>query len=258
MKGAIQLRTQHYPAYQQLYFGLLLAAVAGSLDAYTYLEHGSVFAGLQTGNLILLGISISNAEWGKVGYYLIALLAFMIGTIIVKALQHLLTQKPFQLSAVILIYELVLMAAVILVGSAVSNVMIIVLLSLAASAQLQQFRQLEGQPFTSIMMTGSIRGLGEGIYESFIMGNREKRLQVKTGALVLLSFLVGAFLAAIFAPWLQNRAVAVPLILLIGAVIYLFKHRRDGLETATEPNFEESDSSQEEPTRSRTRSRRGH
>lgn len=46
------------PVHETLIIGILLAMSAGGLDAYTYLVHGEVFAGLQTGNLILLGIHL--------------------------------------------------------------------------------------------------------------------------------------------------------------------------------------------------------
>lgn len=51
-------------AHERLEFGMALAATAGGLDAYTYLVHGEVFAGLQTGNFILLGGSFRPRTFG--------------------------------------------------------------------------------------------------------------------------------------------------------------------------------------------------
>ena len=51
--------------------GLLLALVGGFLDAYTYVCRGHVFANAQTGNLVLLGIYITNQDWAKVLYCLL-------------------------------------------------------------------------------------------------------------------------------------------------------------------------------------------
>lgn len=50
--------------HERLEFGMALAATAGGLDAYTYLVHGEVFAGLQTGNFILLGVHLGQGHWG--------------------------------------------------------------------------------------------------------------------------------------------------------------------------------------------------
>ena len=43
--------------------GVLLAAVGGFLDAYTYVTRGGVFAGAQTGNVVLLGVDVAGGRW---------------------------------------------------------------------------------------------------------------------------------------------------------------------------------------------------
>lgn len=40
--------------------GVLLALTGGFLDAYTYVSRGGVFANAQTGNMVLLGIRLSE------------------------------------------------------------------------------------------------------------------------------------------------------------------------------------------------------
>ena len=51
--------------------GLLLAVVGGFLDAYTYLCRGRVFANAQTGNIVLLGVNLTEQNWNRTFYYLI-------------------------------------------------------------------------------------------------------------------------------------------------------------------------------------------
>ena len=48
---------------EMLLTGILLTAVGGFLDAYTYLVRGGVFANGQTGNLVLLGIRLANRNF---------------------------------------------------------------------------------------------------------------------------------------------------------------------------------------------------
>lgn len=45
--------------------GAILAAVGGFLDAYTYLARGQVFANAQTGNIVLLGVHLSEGDFKK-------------------------------------------------------------------------------------------------------------------------------------------------------------------------------------------------
>ena len=58
-------------AHERLEFGMALAATAGGLDAYTYLVHGEVFAGLQTGNFILLGVHLGQGHLDALIHYLV-------------------------------------------------------------------------------------------------------------------------------------------------------------------------------------------
>ena len=47
-----------------------LIAIAGFFGAYTFLLRGKVFCNAQTGNLVLLGLAIGQAEWETAAYYL--------------------------------------------------------------------------------------------------------------------------------------------------------------------------------------------
>ena len=44
---------------------ILLAITSGGIDAYTFIQQGGVFAGLQTGNSILFGISLANHDFAQ-------------------------------------------------------------------------------------------------------------------------------------------------------------------------------------------------
>ena len=50
--------------------GAVLAVVGGFLDAYSYLFRGGVFANAQTGNIVLLGISLQKGKWQGGVHYL--------------------------------------------------------------------------------------------------------------------------------------------------------------------------------------------
>ena len=58
---------------------ILLAVSGGFMDAYTYTFRGEVFANAQTGNMLLLGVSISERNWPEVVRYLFPVLAFAAG-----------------------------------------------------------------------------------------------------------------------------------------------------------------------------------
>ena len=48
----------------------ILALTGGFMDAYSYLMRGGVFANAETGNIVLMGISLAQGEWQRALYYL--------------------------------------------------------------------------------------------------------------------------------------------------------------------------------------------
>src|ERR1700722_2242743 len=58
---------------------LLLTLVAGSGDALGYLNLGKVFTSNMTGNVVLMGIALSEGRGNDTGRSLFALLAFVVG-----------------------------------------------------------------------------------------------------------------------------------------------------------------------------------
>lgn len=72
MKRALQVS-------ESIELGIILALSGGFMDAYSYLERGRVFANAQTGNMLLLGVSLSEGNFHLVVRYLFPVLAFAIG-----------------------------------------------------------------------------------------------------------------------------------------------------------------------------------
>ena len=64
---------------ESIKLGVILAIAGGFMDAYSYMCRGKVFANAQTGNILLLGINISERNWHMALHYLVPVLAFAIG-----------------------------------------------------------------------------------------------------------------------------------------------------------------------------------
>ena len=48
---------------ESIELGILLALSGGFMDAYSYIGRGEVFANAQTGNMLLLGVHLSDFLW---------------------------------------------------------------------------------------------------------------------------------------------------------------------------------------------------
>lgn len=74
--------------HESLPIGILLAMAGGFLDVYTYLFHGEVFASMQSGNVILMGVSVAQGRYHEIIRYLLPIGMFMIGIFMTNLLKH--------------------------------------------------------------------------------------------------------------------------------------------------------------------------
>lgn len=215
--------------YDFLLPAVFLAAAAGGLDAYTYLEHGEVFAGLQTGNLILLGTHVGQGEF--VMRYLLSILMFMVGTLVVRLLQHRYpSDANLSRSTLVIIYEIILIGLSGLLAPNVSDIVTTGLLSMTAAGQLQEFRRLNGGPFTSLMMTGNIRTLAESLYDVVIRHNHDAAKKGLATFAIILSFVLGAGLNGIMVQRFGQTTIWISAIILVFA--FLASHYYSASEEA--------------------------
>lgn len=202
-----------FPSHERLLFGSLLTFTAGSLDAYSYLIHGEVFAGLQTGNLILLGINLGKMHFSTASHYLISLLAFGVGTLLIKVLQHVLENKGASKTTerrLVLWYMTAILVLSAILQKHVPNLVGTSILSFAAAAELQEFRKLKGAPFMPLMMTGNFRTFYEALYESLFRGNTKMAQTAIDIATVIFTFFLGALLISATVPVLAGFAILIP------------------------------------------------
>ena len=127
-----------------------LIAIAGFFGAYTFLLRGKVFCNAQTGNLVLLGLAIGQAEWETAAYYLFPISAYVAGAFISELLPnpvkyHLKIRWDTLLIAVematVLVLGLVPESAPVQISQVAVNFI--------ASMQYNTFRQAEGTPMAT-------------------------------------------------------------------------------------------------------------
>lgn len=78
---------------ESIELGIVLAASGGFMDAYSYIMRDRVFANAQTGNMLLLGVSISERNWPEVVRYLFPVLAFAAGIMLADLVRFRMDEK---------------------------------------------------------------------------------------------------------------------------------------------------------------------
>lgn len=204
---------------------ILLAITSGGIDAYTFIEQGGVFAGLQTGNSILFGISLANHDFAQSLKYIFSIIFFALGIVIIKVMQRKLDSINTR-KVIIMFYEIVVIMIVGLLVKDTSSVLIVGLLSLVSAAQLQEFKLLKGNPFNPLMMTGNISKIANNAYLALVDHDKKAQSLLIDTIMVITSFILGTFIMGIVDHYLNAYSVLVLIIPLSLVIIFNFINRK--------------------------------
>ncbi|CAI2667850.1 hypothetical protein AKUH4B504J_06770 [Apilactobacillus kunkeei] len=204
---------------------ILLAITSGGIDAYTFIEQGGVFAGLQTGNSILFGISLANHDFAQSLKYIFSIIFFALGIVIIKVMQRKLDSINTR-KVIIMFYEIVVIMLVGLLVKDTSSVLIVGLLSLVSAAQLQEFKLLKGNPFNPLMMTGNISKIANNAYLALVDHDKKAKALLIDTIMVITSFILGTFIMGIVDHYLNAYSVLVLIIPLSLVIIFNFINRK--------------------------------
>ena len=67
--------------FNSLTVAMLLTATGSFLDAFSYLDHGHVFANVMTANLVLSAVSMAHGDWTRVARLLLPVTTYLAGAL---------------------------------------------------------------------------------------------------------------------------------------------------------------------------------
>ena len=128
---------------EKIGIGLLLATIGGFLDAYSYTQRGGVFANAQTGNIVMLGISVMRGNYSEIINYLLPIICFFLGITMALLIKRQigLREGLFQWRQYILLIELALLSIVAFLSTDYNRLANIMISSICA-LQVESFRKL--------------------------------------------------------------------------------------------------------------------
>ena len=204
---------------------VLLAAAGGELDAVVYLNHGHVFANAMTGNVIFLGIAAVGHDWAEIFPHVAPIVAFVLGVVAARLLRAV----PLRNSSLLTLgLEIVALFAVGFFPRDFPQLAYTVTIAFVSAFQVTTFRHVGRFTYNSTFVTGNLRDMAEGFFDSFFSSDPAQRhlgraKAIKMGS-ICLCFLAGATLGAFVAPRFPAHAIwfAEPMLL---AVMALTLHR---------------------------------
>ena len=194
--------------YSHIRVGVFLSFLSGALDAYTYLRQGGVFAGMQTGNIILMLIRLSQGAFSEVIPYLVSIIMFCLGTFLAKAIQDLAKHRSRHHSGtLILLYEMVLLCLASIFESDSPSLLVTSIIALAAAAQFLEFRSLKEYSYANNMMTGNLRNFISALYDAWILKERKAEEKAHAVGRVIVSFMLGVLVSALMASHIRAYSI---------------------------------------------------
>ncbi len=211
-----------YLTAESVGLGMLLAAVGGFLDAYTFISRNGVFATSQTGNLVLLGVKMAQGQWVQGVRHIPPIIAFVAGVFASQVFkQPRITQILPDPTRTVLLVEMIVLTVVGELPKSVSNMVVTVMIAFVSSVQISSFRKLLKWQYNSAMVTGNLRTAAEAAYIAFFSHDRQAAKQSFNFFSIIFSFLAGALLGTISTLYLGTKAIWITSGILIIALVVL-------------------------------------
>lgn len=198
-----------HPAAERLFPVALLTLSGGLQDAYTYLRRGKVFANAQTGNIVLLGQSLFDGDWGRAARYLLPVLAFALGVAAAEAIR---VRRP-RWQRRVLLWEILLLFLVGFIPHSLDQ-LANALVSFSCAMQVQAFRRVEGFAFASTMCIGNLRSGTEALCTFLRTRDRQEGQKARLYFFVIFLFALGAEAGSLAVELLDLPAIWLSCVLL--------------------------------------------
>ena len=207
--------------------GALLSLVGGYLDTYTYICRDGVFANAQTGNIVLMGLRLTDGEFMRAVHYLIPILSFVVGVIVAEMIKSKFNDDPkVHWHQMTLIVEMAILLIVCFIPTS-RNDLANVLVSLTCAMQVEGFRRLNGNAYATTMCTGNLRSGSESLFNYIKTKDISQRQKAIEYYSIILIFIIGAVVTR----QLGTKAVLVCLAGQLAALVIL-KTNEDTEKTA--------------------------
>jgi uncharacterized membrane protein YoaK (UPF0700 family) len=190
----------------------LLTVVAGMADAVGYISLGGIFAANMTGNTVLAGIAVAEAQYGLAGRRLLPLLAFFLGALLARLLLCLL-HKP---SAPLLL-EAALLAVAGFAGLGSDAELMIV--ALAIGLQASAITHFGGSAVSTVAVTSTLARMADATLDRLWPAPAHRLPSIAMPPLLALSWL-GYLLGAV-AGGLLLPVLAWPLLVPAGLLLVI-------------------------------------
>lgn len=207
---------------ESIELGIILAMAGGFMDAYSYMCRDQVFANAQTGNMLLLGISISKQDWPAAVRYLFPVLAFAAGIAIADWVRICMREKTYlHWRQIAVLCEAAVLTAIAFIPQEY-NLAANSITSLACGIQVESFRKIHGNVIATTMCIGNLRSATSNISDYWHCKSKESLLKGLLYYAIIVCFIVGAVIGNLFVERFFEKSILAAAALLFVAFVMMF------------------------------------
>lgn len=212
---------------ESIRLGTILALTGGFLDAYSYMMRGGAFANAETGNIVMMGISLAQGNWMRALYYLVPVAAFAFGVYAAEKIRALMGENPkVHWKEGVLWFEIFL---IFIAGwipqefNAAVNSMI----AFCCAMQVETFRKIRGKAFATTMCTGNLRSGTELLFSGEYRHDVSRRRDGLHYYWIDLVFVGGAAAGSAVCRMAGEKAVWFCCVSLLAGILFIRSQKRN-------------------------------
>ena len=217
------LEVERFQTSESIRLGIVLAMAGGFMDAYSYIGRGGVFANAETGNIVLLAVSLGDGQFGMALHYLAPIIAFATGVLLSEWVKR--TKKGslslFHWRQIVLMYEMLSMIMVAFLPQE-WNFLANSLISLACGIQVTTFAKIHGHGMATTMCTGNLRTGTQSLNKYFQTKDARHYKDAVFYYGCIAWFVIGAMIGNFYTRQWQEMAILVVVGLLGVAYVMMF------------------------------------
>jgi uncharacterized membrane protein YoaK (UPF0700 family) len=203
--------------------GSVLMLATGFVDAYTFLQHGHVFAQAMTGNLVLVAIGAFEPSVVEFWRPLVAYAAFVVGVAVMWGWSRRGAPAPQLATLGVLVVVLVVVG---FLPDGAPAVAVTTAIAFAAGLQIAAFRDVGRAAFTTTVMTTNSMKTVNAALTALTSAAVEDRAVARSYATALAGFVAGAFLGAFLTTrWGERAAWVDAALFAVAAGLYVAERR---------------------------------
>ena len=207
--------------------GALLAVAGGFTDAYSYLIRGGVFANAQTGNIVLMAVSLANKDFSRAVSYLIPILSFALGILIAELVKGKFRQSSLiHWRQIVVFFEILLLTACAFVPSGKYDTVVNIIISFVCAMQVECFRVINGNSVATTMCTGNLRSGTELLFLGVENKDKDKIIRALNYYGIILFFVAGAVIGTVLTYLTGVKSILFASVVLILVFIAMFKKEK--------------------------------